>query len=135
MLRVSLLQHPSHLSHSQPVVCACTLSWCPLPQVNNPNYKRHTFDGDGMVLSFSFQEGRVRFRNKYVRTQGFLDEQVGGWSWRRRSGWVVGDGGVGGWVEMEEEWVWVCVWHKSEGKGGKAGISVLNVLDRLQTSS
>jgi hypothetical protein len=60
-----------------PVPLSCILSGGPL-QVNNPNYKRHTFDGDGMVLSFSFQGGRVRFRNKYVRTQGFLDEQVRG---------------------------------------------------------
>eukprot|EP00878_Enallax_costatus_P035826 GHUV01040057.1.p1 GENE.GHUV01040057.1~~GHUV01040057.1.p1 ORF type:complete len:367 (+),score=91.51 GHUV01040057.1:124-1101(+) len=47
-------------------------------QVNNPRYKRHTFDGDGMVLSFGFNEGQVWFKNKYVRTKGFLDEQAAG---------------------------------------------------------
>ena len=40
---------------------------------------RHTFDGDGQVVAFSFDgNGRVRFTNKFVRTRGFLDEQVGG---------------------------------------------------------
>lgn len=38
---------------------------------------RHTFDGDGQVVTFSFNgTGRVRFTNKFVRTRGFLDEQV-----------------------------------------------------------
>jgi all-trans-8'-apo-beta-carotenal 15,15'-oxygenase len=45
-------------------------------QVANERYKRHTFDGDGMVLSFSFDQGRVWFKNKFVRTKGFVDEQV-----------------------------------------------------------
>lgn len=30
-----------------------------------------------MILSFGFKEGEVWFRNKYVRTKGFVDEQVG----------------------------------------------------------
>jgi carotenoid cleavage dioxygenase-like enzyme len=47
-------------------------------QVSNERYKRHTFDGDGMVLSFSFDQGRVWFKNKLVRTKGFVDEQVRG---------------------------------------------------------
>jgi all-trans-8'-apo-beta-carotenal 15,15'-oxygenase len=39
---------------------------------------RHTFDGDGQIVAFSFDgSGRVRFTNKFVRTRGFLDEQVG----------------------------------------------------------
>jgi hypothetical protein len=38
---------------------------------------RHTFDGDGQVIAFAFDgSGRVRFRNRFVRTRGFLDEQV-----------------------------------------------------------
>lgn len=43
--------------------------------------KRHTFDGDGMVLSFSFPGGDqsgVRFKNKFVRTKGFKEEQAAG---------------------------------------------------------
>lgn len=38
---------------------------------------RHTFDGDGQIVVFSFDgSGKVRFTNKFVRTRGFLDEQV-----------------------------------------------------------
>ncbi len=46
-------------------------------QVTNRNYQRHAFDGDGLVCSFAFKGGRVFFRNKYVRTKGFVAEQVG----------------------------------------------------------
>jgi all-trans-8'-apo-beta-carotenal 15,15'-oxygenase len=36
----------------------------------------HPFDGDGMVCAFSFTpEGRVHFRNRYVRTEGYVQEQ------------------------------------------------------------
>ncbi|AKF03965.1 lignostilbene-alpha,beta-dioxygenase [Sandaracinus amylolyticus] len=38
----------------------------------------HPFDGDGMVVRFAFDEGRVRYRNRYVRTRGFVDEQRAG---------------------------------------------------------
>jgi hypothetical protein len=55
----------------------CNLLLLLLLQVSNERYKRHTFDGDGMVLSFSFDQGRVWFKNKFVRTKGFVDEQVG----------------------------------------------------------
>ncbi|GBF88647.1 hypothetical protein Rsub_01546 [Raphidocelis subcapitata] len=45
-------------------------------QVNTGKTQRHTFDGDGMVLSFSFDgTPAVRFKNKFVRTKGFVDEQ------------------------------------------------------------
>lgn len=44
--------------------------------MDNPKCQRHTFDGDGMVLSMAFDDGKVFFRNKFVRTKGFLDEQV-----------------------------------------------------------
>ncbi len=51
----------------------------PLPlQVSNPRYKRHHFDGDGMVLSLAFREGRAYWRNRFVRTKGFVEEQVSG---------------------------------------------------------
>jgi all-trans-8'-apo-beta-carotenal 15,15'-oxygenase len=35
----------------------------------------HPFDGDGMVCAFSFGNGRAHFRNRYVQTQGYLEEQ------------------------------------------------------------
>jgi all-trans-8'-apo-beta-carotenal 15,15'-oxygenase len=38
----------------------------------------HPFDGDGMISAFSFQSGRVHFRNRHIRTQAFLEEQDAG---------------------------------------------------------
>lgn len=35
----------------------------------------HPFDGDGMICAFRFENGRVHFRNRYVRTAGFLEEE------------------------------------------------------------
>lgn len=45
-------------------------------QVDRPGHQRHTFDGDGMLLSMAFKDGKAFFRNRYVRTRGFVDEQV-----------------------------------------------------------
>lgn len=38
----------------------------------------HPFDGDGMISAFSFSQGRAYFRNRYVRTQAFVEEQQAG---------------------------------------------------------
>ena len=38
----------------------------------------HPFDGDGMISSISFVDGRAHFRNRYIRTQGFVEEQQAG---------------------------------------------------------
>ncbi|MGK7930102.1 MAG: carotenoid oxygenase family protein [Microcystaceae cyanobacterium] len=39
----------------------------------------HPFDGDGMVSAFSFMgDGRVHFRNRFVRTEGYVAEQEKG---------------------------------------------------------
>src|SRR5664279_3802301 len=58
----------------------------------------HPFDGDGMVHVVGFERGRAFYRNRFVRTDGFLAEQVAGgplwagiaekpeWS-RREDGW------------------------------------------------
>lgn len=35
----------------------------------------HPFDGDGMLHAIKFEEGKVEYRNKFVRTTGFLAEQ------------------------------------------------------------
>lgn len=35
----------------------------------------HPFDGDGMICAFSFVDGRAHFRNRFVRTKAFLEEQ------------------------------------------------------------
>lgn len=37
---------------------------------------KHPFDGDGMVCAFRFDRGQVHFRNRYVRTPGYLAEQA-----------------------------------------------------------
>ncbi|WP_390883498.1 carotenoid oxygenase family protein [Kovacikia minuta] len=38
----------------------------------------HPFDGDGMVSAIAFNNGRAHFRNRFVRTEGFLAEQAAG---------------------------------------------------------
>jgi all-trans-8'-apo-beta-carotenal 15,15'-oxygenase len=38
----------------------------------------HPFDGDGMISAIAFNNGRAHFRNKFVRTSGFLAEQAAG---------------------------------------------------------
>jgi all-trans-8'-apo-beta-carotenal 15,15'-oxygenase len=38
----------------------------------------HPFDGDGMVCALAFDGGRAHFRNRFVRTEGFLAEQKAG---------------------------------------------------------
>ncbi len=35
----------------------------------------HPFDGDGMVCAIAFDQGRAHFRNRYVRTAGYVAEQ------------------------------------------------------------
>lgn len=43
----------------------------------------HPFDGDGMLHSVSFKDGKVEYRNRFVRTEGFEAEQeAGGALWR-----------------------------------------------------
>lgn len=40
---------------------------------------KHPFDGDGMICAFTFtSSGQVHFRNRYVRTKGYLAEQAAG---------------------------------------------------------
>ena len=34
----------------------------------------HWFDGDGMLCAFTFDQGRVHFRNRYVRTPKYVEE-------------------------------------------------------------
>ncbi len=38
----------------------------------------HPFDGDGMICAIAFDKGRAYFRNRFVRTEGFLKEQQEG---------------------------------------------------------
>ncbi|MDB9393179.1 carotenoid oxygenase family protein [Microcystis aeruginosa] len=38
----------------------------------------HPFDGDGMISAISFNQGRVHYRNRFVKTEGYLREQKAG---------------------------------------------------------
>ncbi|MEC4984294.1 MAG: carotenoid oxygenase family protein [Oscillatoria sp. PMC 1068.18] len=38
----------------------------------------HPFDGDGMICAITFNRGRAYFRNRFVRTEGFVREQKAG---------------------------------------------------------
>lgn len=38
----------------------------------------HPFDGDGMISAFSFQEGKAYYRNRFVQTQAYQEEQAAG---------------------------------------------------------
>lgn len=38
----------------------------------------HPFDGDGMISAVSFKNGQAHFRNRFVRTEGFVKEQAAG---------------------------------------------------------
>jgi carotenoid cleavage dioxygenase len=43
-----------------------------------PRGRYHWFDGDGMVHAIAFREGKATYRNRWVRTAGFLVEQEAG---------------------------------------------------------
>ncbi|MBD1995620.1 carotenoid oxygenase family protein [Leptolyngbya sp. FACHB-541] len=36
---------------------------------------QHPFDGDGMISAIAFSQGKAHFRNRFIRTEGFLAEQ------------------------------------------------------------
>lgn len=36
---------------------------------------QHPFDGDGMVSAIAFENGRAHYRNRFVRTKAYLEEQ------------------------------------------------------------
>ncbi len=55
----------------------------------------HPFDGDGMVCAFTFAQGQVHFRNRFVRTEGFVAEQQAGQILYRG---VFGTPKPGGWL-------------------------------------
>lgn len=39
---------------------------------------KHPFDGDGMINSIAFKGGKAFYRNRYVRTEGYLKERKSG---------------------------------------------------------
>lgn len=40
-----------------------------------PRIKHHRFDGDGMLHAVQIQDGKASYRNRYIRTNGFLLEE------------------------------------------------------------
>ncbi len=66
-------------------------------QIHQPIGRFHPFDGDGMIHAISFRDGVASYRNRVVRTKGFIAEQeAGGSIWAgtmenpkksRRPGW------------------------------------------------
>lgn len=44
----------------------------------NGDRLHHPFDGDGMISAVSFRDGKAWFRNRYVRTEGYLAETAAG---------------------------------------------------------
>jgi all-trans-8'-apo-beta-carotenal 15,15'-oxygenase len=39
---------------------------------------QHPFDGDGMITSFAFKDGKCFFRNRFVQTEAYLQEKKAG---------------------------------------------------------
>ena len=47
-------------------------------QIHEAIGRYHPFDGDGMIHTISFAEGKAEYRNRFVRTKGFFAEQEAG---------------------------------------------------------
>lgn len=56
--------------------------------------KKHLLDGDGMIQAFDFMDGKVRYRNRFVRTAKYRAEQNAGhfilptWTTRAPGGFI-----------------------------------------------
>jgi all-trans-8'-apo-beta-carotenal 15,15'-oxygenase len=55
----------------------------------------HPFDGDGMICAITFEQGRAHFKNRFVRTEGYVAEQAAGKILYRG---VFGTQKPGGWI-------------------------------------
>jgi all-trans-8'-apo-beta-carotenal 15,15'-oxygenase len=55
----------------------------------------HPFDGDGMISAIAFDNGRVHYRNRFVRTEAYVQEQAAGKLLYRG---VFGTSKPGGWL-------------------------------------
>jgi all-trans-8'-apo-beta-carotenal 15,15'-oxygenase len=62
--------------------------------VNGTNI-HHPFDGDGMICSIAFQNGQAHFKNRHIRTAGYVAEQKAGKILYRG---VFGTARSGGWL-------------------------------------
>ena len=65
-----------------------------LLDINGQSF-RHPFDGDGMISAIRFTKGTAHYCNKFVKTQGYLEEQKAGKILYRG---VFGTQKAGGWL-------------------------------------
>ena len=56
---------------------------------------QHPFDGDGMIAAFTFKDGECFFRNRFVKTKEYQEEQKAGKMLYRG---VFGSQKPGGWL-------------------------------------
>jgi all-trans-8'-apo-beta-carotenal 15,15'-oxygenase len=56
---------------------------------------RHPFDGDGMINAITLKDGKAHYRNSFVKTQAYLEEQAAGKALYRG---VFGTQKPGGWL-------------------------------------
>ncbi len=47
-------------------------------QLHEPIGHYHPFDGDGMLHALSIKDGKAEYRNRFIRTKGFIEEQKAG---------------------------------------------------------
>jgi len=76
--------------------------------------KNNLLDGDGMIQAYNFTDEKLRYRNRFVRTEKFLAEEKKGefiystWSMAAPTGWL---DRVGGGVLMSQAGVTTLVKH------------------------
>jgi carotenoid cleavage dioxygenase len=62
-----------------------------------PRGKYHWFDGDGMIHAFAISDGKVHYRNRWVRTQRFqMEREAGEALWGGLADWTNSDPRVEG---------------------------------------
>ncbi len=76
--------HSEDVFENLPVIGAMPTDFAGLYVRNGPNayfapdWRYHAYDGDGMLHAVRFEHGRVSYRNRWVRTAAFQEEQSAG---------------------------------------------------------
>ena len=67
-----------------PMTCrAISCAWGPNPVYVFSEAAYHTFDGDGMIHAIEFSNGKARYRNRFIRNEGFeLEQARGDWVYK-----------------------------------------------------
>lgn len=64
----------------------------PNPQFIPDVARYHWFDGDGMLHGVEFKDGKATYRNRYIKTDGYLKEKAKGtWIWKGLNSMMAGD--------------------------------------------